>query len=197
MGKWKASQMDFVQLWNNDCYEPEKRNYTRNMMIFWTPDYKSWGDENGGSDNGKDESISLTVNIEEGKVFLENYAQAKKIFTNDKEIALFIQNAQKKFDNELDMGKGRDFIFGWGGCMASLNEYENSNIEYIPIVFPDTEKFHIPKYREKVEWSLIEKGAIMIVPQEGKKYLAVIQRKNKKRNLKPFSMYIYQIGMTV
>ncbi|KLU62326.1 hypothetical protein CEB3_c13700 [Peptococcaceae bacterium CEB3] len=50
MGKWKATEMTLVQLWNNDCYEPEKRNYTRRMMIFRTPDYKSWGDENGGVD---------------------------------------------------------------------------------------------------------------------------------------------------
>ncbi|KLU62325.1 hypothetical protein CEB3_c13690 [Peptococcaceae bacterium CEB3] len=143
-------------------------------------------------DNGRDESIFLTVNVEEGKVFLEDYAQARKIFTNDEEIALFIQQAQEKFNNELDMGKGTSFIYGWGGCMASLNEYENPNIEYIPIIFPDTEKFRISNYKKKVERSLVEKGAIVIVPQKGTKYLAVIQRKNKKRNLQPFSRYISQ-----
>jgi len=72
------------------------------------------------------------------------------------------------------VGKGTNFIFGWGGCMASLMEYENPNIEYIPLIFPDNEKFRISSYRNKVEWSLIEKGAIMITPQKGKAYLAVI-----------------------
>jgi len=191
-GKWSASDMQFVQLWNNAQYEPEKRNYSRRMLIYRTPDYMSIGDENGGTDNGRDESISLTVNIEEGKVFLENYNQAAKIFKNKEDVEVFIQEAQKKFDNDLDMGKGTNFIFGWGGCMASLMEYENPNIEYIPLIFPDNEKFRISSYRNKVEWSLIEKGAIMITPQKGKAYLAVIQRKNKPRDLKPFLKYIVQ-----
>lgn len=182
-GKWKAKDMDFVQLWNNDVYEPQKRNYSRRMLIFRTPNYKSFGDEYGGSDNGREETISLTVNVEEGKVFLENYIQASKIFESKIELELFMQEAQNKFHNELDMGKGTSFLFGWGGCMASLQEYENSNIQYIPIVFPDNEKFCSPNYRKKVEWSLIEKGAIMINSKEGKSYLAVIQRKNKPRNL--------------
>ena len=191
MGKWKASDMEFAQLWNNDNYEPEKRNYSRRAMIFRTPSYKSWGDEDGGTDNGENESISLTVNIEEGKVFLEDFAQANKIFLNENEINLFIQTAQKMFDEKLDMGKGTHFIFGWGGSMASLKEYNNPNIKYIPIIFPNNEKFRIPNYRKKVEWSLIEKGAIMIIPKDGKTYLAVIQRKNKPRDLKPFLKYIF------
>ncbi|MCH4200660.1 MAG: hypothetical protein LKF87_14540 [Clostridium tyrobutyricum] len=45
-------------------------------------------------------------------------------------------------------------------------------------------------YKKEVEWSLIEKGAIMIIPKTSKPYLAVIQRKNNLRDLKPFSKYI-------
>jgi len=52
-GKWSASDMQFVQLWNNAQYEPEKRNYSRRMLIYRTPDYMSIGDENGGTDNGR------------------------------------------------------------------------------------------------------------------------------------------------
>jgi len=44
----------------------------------------------------EDESISLTVNIEEGKVFLENYNQAAKIFKNKENVEVFIQEVQKK-----------------------------------------------------------------------------------------------------
>lgn len=191
MGKFKAEDMRFVQLWNCDTYEPQKRNFTMYKMIFSTPDYQSWGDENGGSDNGYDERIGLTINVEEGKVFLEEVAQAKKIFVNDEEINLFVQRAQKQFDEKHDMGKGTNFIFGWGGSMACLREYNNPNIEYLPIVFPaDNEKFSFARYREKVEWSLIEKGAIKIKPQDGQSYLAVIQRKDKPRNLYPFMRYL-------
>lgn len=191
-GKWKAKDMKFVQLWNNDLYEPLKRNYTIRTMIYWTPDYRSIGDEYGGSDNRCHESICLTVNIEEGLVFFEDYARAARIFESKIEAETFIQEARKKFNNELDMGKGTDFIYGWGGCMASLMKYNNPNIEYIPIIFPDNEKFRIPRYKEKVEWDLIGKGAIMVIPKEGKKYLAVIQRKNKPRDLRPFLRYIAQ-----
>ena len=189
-GKWNAKDMNFAQLWNNDQYKPKERNYTRYMLIYRTPEYRSIGDENGGSDNGRTESINLTVNIEEGKVFLEDYMKASKIFKDKSEVEVFIQEAQKKFDTELDMGKGTNFIYGYGGCMANLMEYDNHNIQYIPITFPDTEKFRIPNYRKTVMWDLIKKGAIFINPKEGESYLAVIQRKNKPRNLRLFSRYL-------
>lgn len=192
MGMWKAKDMNFVQLWNNDSYEPDKRNYSRRMLIYTTPNYQSWGDENGGSDNGRTERIALTVNVEEGKVFLEDYTQANRIFENEGEINLFIQEGQRKFDNELDMGKGTCFIHGYGGCKGDLMKYDNPNIEYLPIVFPDNEKFRNPRYRDVVEWDLIKKGAIMIIPKGSKSYLAVIQRKNKPRDLKPFLRFIQQ-----
>jgi hypothetical protein len=175
MGKWKASDMIFVQVWNNDRYEPEIRNYTTRQLCYRTPD---------------DESISLTVNAEEGIVFLSNPAKANGIFENDKEISLFVQAGQKYFDTRMDMGIGSSFVYGYGGSMACFHEYKNSNIEYIPLIFPDNEKFNNSRYREKVERSLVSQGAIFIKPEGGKKYLAVIQRKNKPRDLKPFFRYM-------
>lgn len=193
-GKWGAKDLSFHQFWNDDQY-CEAKNYSRRRMIYHTPEYWSRTDEQGerGDDNSHKAEIQLTVNVEEGVVFLGDIPQknkAKLIFANKEEEALFVQNAQKLYDEEYDMGKGTCFIFGWGGCMANLREYDNPNIQYLPIVFPDTEKFRIAKYREKVEWSLIEKGAIYIVPKEGEKYLAVIQRKNKPRDLFPFRKFL-------
>lgn len=197
MGRYKAEDMQFIHLWNCDSYEPQKRNYSMRKMIFRTPNYKSWGDENGGYDNSRDESIGLTVNVEEGKVFLEEITQAKKIFENDEEIDCFVQCAQKLFDEKLDMGKGTSFLFGWGGSYPTLWEHVNPNIQYLKIYFPDDEKFNHPKYRQKVVDTLIEKGAIFITPQNGKAYLAVIQRKDRPRDLSPFMRYLQQTGKEV
>lgn len=189
-GIWKVCDLSFVQIWNNDSYEPQKRNYSRRMLIFRTPNYRSSGDENYGTDNGDKESISLTVNVEEGKVFLDNYSQAKKIFKSKKEAELFVENAQHMFDTQLDIGIGTHFIYGMGGKMATLMEHDNPNIKYIPIVFPDNEKFKNPMYRETVEWDLIRKGAIKIIPSNGIPYLAFIERKEKPRkNVEYFSRY--------
>lgn len=175
MKKWKAADMKFVQLWNNDRYEPEVKNHTSRTMIYNTPD---------------GESIHVMVNVEEGVVFLAENSKSREFFENDRELTNFIAEAQKRFDTKMDMGVGTSFIYGYGGVPARLNEYDNPNIEYIPIVFPDNEKFQNPRYKEKVERSLIEKGAIFIVDEEKNSYLAVIQRKNKPRSLKAFSSYI-------
>ena len=192
MKKWKASDMIFAQVWNNDAHEVGK-NYTRRMLIYRTPDYQSYGDEYGGSDNGRETSVSLTINVEEGIVFINEYNQklAANIFENEDEINRFVALGQERFDKEVDMGTDTShFIFGYGGVMASLYEYTNENIDYIRLVFPDNEKFQNPRYREKVEWSLIKKGAIIISNPKNEKYLAVIQRKHKPRDLNPFKPFL-------
>lgn len=182
MNKWKATDMCFWQVWNPDAgYQPEKRNFTLYAMIYKTPE---------------DESIMLSINVEEGLVFLEDEEKAMKLFENEGEMRKFIKFGQAKFDQEIDMGKGTSFIYGYGGKMKCLPEYNNENIVYIPIVYPTDEKYDNPRYKEKVQWSLIGKGAILISSKDKERYLAVIQRKNKPRDLTPFGAFIAQTTQT-
>lgn len=177
MNQWKAADMHFRQVWNPDLgFHPEKRKYTTYAFIYDTPGAKS---------------ITLWINVEEGIVFYANEQDATDLFENEMEAAKFIQLAQDKFDRDVDMGKAlSSFVFGYGGKMKSLPEYQNEQIEYIPIIYPNNEKYENPRYKEKVQRSLISKGAIMIEPKGKDPYLAVIQRKKKPRDLTPFGYFI-------
>lgn len=178
INKWKAEDMRFSQVWNPDLgVHPEKRNFTLYAMFYRTPE---------------DVSITVFINVEEGIVFLEDAKKTQELFENAFEMHRFIERAQAKFDQEVDMGKGASFIYGYGGKMKTLPEYQNENIEYLPIVYPNNEKYENPRYKEKVQWSLLSKGAIMIKPTDKEPYLAVIQRKHKPRDLTPFGTFIAQ-----
>lgn len=196
-GKWRAKDLSLFHFWNGipdgHWNWDGTTNYSIRTMIYHTPDYWMDACEEGIRGTNADVAeIQVTVNVEEGIVFLNSYQmrKAKRILMNKEEVNLFIQNAQKLYDEEHDMGKNYHFICGVGENVTTFPEYDNPNIEYLPIVFPDTEKFRIVKYREKVEWSLLRKGAVYIMPKEGKRYLAVIQRKNKPRDLSPFKEFL-------
>lgn len=189
--KCKAEDMKFVQVWNNDSYDRSVKNYTRRMMIYRSPFYYSEGDERGGTDNGNDTEIMLTVNVEECTVFLNNLDKAKRILSDEVEIEKLISMAQTKWEREYDMGCPHScFIFGYGGTKASIREYEIPGITYIKLSLPVDGKYINKNYRDTVEWNLIEKGAIYVIPEMGTPYLAVIQRKNRLRNLSPFAKFI-------
>lgn len=189
--KCKAEDMKFAQVWNNDSYDLTVKNYTRRMMIYRSPFYYSKGDERGGTDNGNDTEIMLTVNVEECIVFLDNIEKAKRILSDEMEIKKLISMAQTKWETEYDMGCMHScFIFGYGGTKASIREYIIPGITYIKLSLPSDGKYVNKNYRDAVEWNLIEKGAIYVIPEKGMPYLAVIQRKNKPRSLSPFKKFI-------
>ncbi|PGK52042.1 hypothetical protein CN918_30085 [Priestia megaterium] len=173
--KWKAADMVYRYLWKNDKYEPHVRNFTKNSIVYQTP-------------NGK--NIYLAVNIEEGKVFVENKSQVLQYIESEHELTCLVQIAQEHFDTKEDMGKSTKLVFEKKDTPAKMNYYTNDNITYIPLVFPDNEKFNNPKYKEKVVLSLVEKGAIFIKKENNEVFLAVIQRKEKPRDLRPFLNYI-------
>lgn len=126
MGKYTMEDMSFAFLWNCNEYEPDKRNYSLRKMVYRTPAYMSVGDEYGGSDNSRDESIELNVNVEEGVVFLDSINQARKIFKSDLEIERFVNLAERFYREKLDMGKeDSKFIFGAGGTKACLHGKPN------------------------------------------------------------------------
>lgn len=196
-GKWRAKDLSLFHFWNGipdgHWNWDGTTNYSIRTMTYHTPDYWMDACEKGIRGTNADVAeIRVTVNVEEGIVFLNPHqmGKAKRILMNKEEVNLFIQNAQKLYDEEHDMGKNYHFICGVGENVTTFPEYDNPNIQYLPIVFPDTEKFRIVKYREKVEWSLLRKGAVYIMPKEGKRYLAVIQRKNKPRDLSPFKEFL-------